>query len=203
VRQPKDYSDFINFAKKHKDKSRTAIYNLYKKSGGHIGKAKALELSRGIEVKKSFKFEQKFPRRDIMSPAIQELQSNIKKLYGKTSKNYIQVHMQVENDSYTFNKHFSIMIPTNKMTKQKSVKDLGKTIIENMTTYYTNLAKRYRRKGIKETKNVVNDRLKELNKKIDNSRNISQSDLLKMFSKYGFNISDINLFQITNNHLEE
>jgi hypothetical protein len=133
---------------------------------------------------------------DMRSPTVKMLRKNITELYGYDYDTYIQIHIKIANDGYTQNGQFSALIPFNGKSKQ-GVKSVGQSIIQNLSTYYNNLAKRYNN-----ARSTVNDMvitLKNISNKLKKATYLKEEDLKDLFNTEGVEIGGINIFTFTNN----
>lgn len=213
--QKRNYDDFINFAKKNKNLSRTDIYWKYREQGGKIKKQTALDMLRdytkvekGKERKATVKtlLKEKKTRQKVTvtdhdyksleSPIIQKLHKNIQELYrvDEDHKKFLKVGIRNDNDLFSTTKEFSIFIPTTK--DHMGVIALSKAILKNMKTFYQNLAKKYNTKA-----NMVGDTLSALSKTtadLNRITGLTQREMENTFEKNGFKITGYETFEFRN-----
>lgn len=128
------------------------------------------------------------------SNAVQKLEQNIKELYGVEADTFIKISVKIDDDGYTKLNNFSILYPYNMKDKQ-GVKNTAKEIINNLNTYYENLAKKYSNKN--SVSNTMLNNLKHLKTDINKSRGLKKADLENMFSRYGIHINSYELLTFT------
>lgn len=148
------------------------------------------------------------------NPSVQMLVENIHKLYGFTGDTFVSVNVVCVDDGYSKVKPFSVLIPYSGRTRQ-GVKTTANVILKNLTSYYSNLAKKYstpvtysvnpltekmNQKQIKEyyakLKNDMLTRIKVIKKEIRLAKNIDEADMKVIFEKNGVNIKDIEILKI-------
>jgi hypothetical protein len=212
----RDYSDFILFVKKNrnKDLSRTELLEKYKKEGGHIKRQKAFDLIREVlqiekreNVRKTVKTITRIKRNNTYldvgnkvefwsksKSSINDLYNKISDLYNTKADTFMSIRIRVEVDDYTSNNFFQIFIPYNRRAKQGS-KTLGQKILSTLQTYYGNLAKMYSFK--ENTCQDIITTLHHVNKTLNKSKNLSFEDVKTIFLDYGLSVEDISLIGFT------
>lgn len=133
---------------------------------------------------------------DGQAVAVKTLKKNIKQLYGIDGDEFLQISLRINNDGYTKLNDFSIMLPYNNEEKY-AVKKLGVQVLDNLFTYYSNLAKRYSNKAsYKKLKNDMIDNIKEIRKSLSKSTNVDRSKLELLFAEKGIKINTFQVLKI-------
>lgn len=211
----RSYTDFREFVrdKKNENLTRTQMLKAFREQGGKIQKQRGLDIMRdmyyiqkGEDKRKQVKNFYENPSRynrvkitkeysiDKYSPAVQDLQKSITKVYGKSSESYIQVRMKVKGDGYSKRTRFSILIPNDEKKKKFGVKTLANQIIKSTKSYYSNLAKLYSNKN--NMSNKILPRFEALTKDFKKSTYTTELELYELFGVQGFDIDSIEIMNI-------
>jgi len=132
---------------------------------------------------------------DGEAEAVKKLKNNIKKLYGNAGNNFLQVSLTIKDDGYTKVNQFSLMFPY-RGKESYDVQELGIKIIEQLNTYYNNLAKKYSNKAMHKVKGDVLESAKKINKRLNRFNNITKDKLEEIFRINGIEINSYNVLHI-------
>lgn len=253
ARKKRDYSDFVQYAKEHKNLTEKQIYTSFisKENGGHIRKQTALELTRdifGFEKREKVgrtihqkentakakpyeyyyapsapKVREKKERKprlnkaknykrdyvffndrdrtqtnyvDLHSKFVQGFKKNIKKMYGYTENEYVQIGVSIAGDDYTKGTNFTVIYPYDGKAKS-SIKKVGMEILNNLSIFYNNLAKKYKNTTVKSS--TVLEDLKKCKKEFSPFPYPRKDDMVNIFARYGIEVHKFGLLVFTDN----